>query len=178
MSNAYGNFTVTDNLLVAPANFGPYCVTAPVDSRLPGGGGYQVCGLYDINPSKFGQVNNLVTFASKYGKQFDHYNGVDVTVNARLSRGAIVQGGLSVGRTETNNCFVVDSPQQLVDCDVKPPFQPQVKLLGTYPLPWELQAGVTFQTMAGPQILATQAVPSAQKWPSLSANWARNLCSS
>ena len=29
------NFTTTDNLDVAPADFDPYCVTAPTDSRLP-----------------------------------------------------------------------------------------------------------------------------------------------
>ena len=67
--NWYGNFRVTDNLAVAPADFNPYCVTAPSDSRLPGGGGYQVCGLYDISPTKFGQSNNLVTQASNFGKQ-------------------------------------------------------------------------------------------------------------
>ena len=47
---------MTDNQLVTPADYDPYCVTAPVDTRLPGGGGYQVCGLYDIKPAKFGQV--------------------------------------------------------------------------------------------------------------------------
>ena len=54
---AQGHFTTTDNLDVAPGDFTPYCVTAPKDSRLPDGGGYQVCGLYDITPTKFGLVS-------------------------------------------------------------------------------------------------------------------------
>ena len=36
--------------------------TAPVDARLPGGGGNQICGLYDVTPTLFGQVNNVVTY--------------------------------------------------------------------------------------------------------------------
>ena len=36
------NFTVTDNLAVAPADFTAFSVTAPLDPRLPGGGGYVV----------------------------------------------------------------------------------------------------------------------------------------
>ena len=59
--NWFGNFLVTDNTLVTPADYDPYCVTAPTDSRLPNGGGYQVCGLYDIKPGKFGQVSSVVT---------------------------------------------------------------------------------------------------------------------
>ena len=47
-------------MLVTPADFSPFCITAPTDSRLPGGGGYQVCGLYDVSPAKFGQVNSVI----------------------------------------------------------------------------------------------------------------------
>ena len=35
----YGNFTVTENTAVTPADFTEFCVTAPSDARLPGGGG-------------------------------------------------------------------------------------------------------------------------------------------
>jgi hypothetical protein len=38
----YGNFTVTDNTLVTPTDYDPYCITTPVDSRLPGGGGQEL----------------------------------------------------------------------------------------------------------------------------------------
>ena len=62
----YGNFRVTDNLRVTPADYDPYCVTAPGDSRLPGGGGNQVCGFYDIKPTAFGAVHNLVTRALEF----------------------------------------------------------------------------------------------------------------
>src|SRR5439155_10189666 len=69
----YGNFRVTDNLAVTGTDFHPYCIPAPVDPRLPGGGGQQLCGLYDVKPAKFGQVDNLVTLAKNYGKQTDHW---------------------------------------------------------------------------------------------------------
>ena len=35
----YGNFTVTDSVLVGPSDYQSYCVTAPADARLPGAGG-------------------------------------------------------------------------------------------------------------------------------------------
>ena len=57
-----------------------------------------VCGLYDISAAKFGQSNNVVTLATNFGDQHEIYNGVDVSVNARLPRGVVVSGGTSTGR--------------------------------------------------------------------------------
>jgi len=51
---------ITDNLAVTPADFETFCITAPIDSRLPDGGGYQICGLADVVPAKFGQSQVLV----------------------------------------------------------------------------------------------------------------------
>jgi hypothetical protein len=167
----FGNFTITDNLAVTPADYDPYCVTVPSDPRLPGGGGSQLCGLYDIVPSKFGQVDELVTSASTFGKQRELYNGADVTVSARLRGGTSLQGGLNVGRTETDSCFIVDSPQ-LLNCNVKPPWQPQVKFLGNLPLPWTMQVSGSFQTAPGPEITAPFVVRSADVRLSLGRNLA------
>jgi hypothetical protein len=89
----YGNFQVTDNVLVTPADFDPFCITAPVDARLPNGGGYQICdGLSNVNPSKFGLVENVVTQASHFGNRREVYNGVDATVNWRFGEGGLLQG--------------------------------------------------------------------------------------
>jgi Carboxypeptidase regulatory-like domain/TonB-dependent Receptor Plug Domain len=169
----YDKFAVTDNLLVAPSDYSPYCITAPNDPRLPNGGGYQVCGLDDVSRTKFGQSNNLITQASNYGDQREIYNGVDLSANARLPRGIVISGGTSTGRTETSACFVIDSPQQLLYCDVKPPFQTQLKGFIVYPLPWGgVQTSAAFQSIPGPQITASYTATNAQIAPSLGRNLA------
>src|SRR5207249_1213118 len=38
----------------------------------------------------------------------DHWNGFDISINARLGHGVIVQGGTSTGRQVYDNCDVVD----------------------------------------------------------------------
>lgn len=164
----YGNFLATDNRLVGPGDFDPFCVTAPVDSRLPGGGGDSICGLYDIKPQQFGLVDNFVTFADTFGTRTEVYNGVDLTVNARLPRRAFVQGGVNVGRSATDDCDVrPDSPQKLF-CNVTPKFLTDVKLAVSYPLPWwDLQLSGTIQSSPGPEITASHTVPSSEVAPSL-----------
>ena len=173
----YGNFTVTDNTLVTPTDYDPYCITTPVDSRLPGGGGQEICGYYDLNPAKFGQFFGRVTSADQFGDWEDVYDGVDVSVSSRLGGGLVVQGGTSTGRQRVKTCFAVDSPEATLQglrvtdvpitpglgpfCDVRPPFQTVGKLLATLPLPWDIQVSGTFQTTPGPPITATYLVRSA-----------------
>ncbi|MEO8257862.1 MAG: carboxypeptidase regulatory-like domain-containing protein [Acidobacteriota bacterium] len=173
----YGNFTLTDNTAVAPGDYSPYSVTAPVDSRLPDGGGYPVTGLYDLNPNKAGQVDNYFTRASDYGRQIEHWNGVDVTLNARLQQRLLLQGGVSTGRTTTDNCEIapkVDNPGTRF-CHVETAFLTQVKFLGTYTVPRvDVQVSGTFQSIPGPPILATYAAPNALVAPSLGRNLSGN----
>jgi len=169
----YGNFTVTDNLALGPGDFSPYCVTAPSSTGLPGGGGEQICSLYDIRPEKFGINDNLVTLASNYGKQREVYNGVDLTANYRFARGGLLAGGVGTGRTMTDNCAVLmDSPQSRF-CRVKLPFagQTQVKVSAAYPLKWDMQASATYQDLPGIPITASYVVSNAEARPSLGRNF-------
>ena len=184
----YGGFLATDNQAVTAASFNSYCITAPVDSRLPGGGGNQICGLYDVTPTLFGQVSNLVTQASNYGKQTEVYNGVDITLNTRFGQGGQFSGGVSVGRTVTDNCYAMDNPQlafagsasgtlaprSQAFCHVSPSWASgtQIKFLVVYPLPWAFQASATYQNTSGIPITATYPVSSAQIVPSLGRNLA------
>jgi hypothetical protein len=177
----YGNFRVTDNLAVTPADFDPYCITAPVDARLPGGGGYQVCGLYDVKPAKFGQVDNLVSLNSHFGKWSQVYNGYEVSLRARLGKGGVLAGGVSTGQTRWDQCAV---PQPFTTsagasatpqfCNYALPFtgQTQIKLSGAYPLAWGVQTSANFQSLPGLPISATYTATNAQIAPSLGRNLA------
>ena len=158
----YYNTRVNDNLLVTPADYDPFCVTAPLDSRLPHGGGYQVCGLYDITPSKFGQSTLLTTLDSNYGKRTQISDYVEINGTVRLPRGGQARGGVSTGRLHTETCFTIDSPQALLNCDNRPPFKPDWKALVVYPLPWwGLQVGATFANTTGNEIAASWTAPAS-----------------
>jgi hypothetical protein len=166
---------VTDNQLVTPADFDPFCITAPSDSRLPGGGGNELCGLYDVKRAVFGQVDNLLRSTSDFDGDLSRvYNGVDVTMNARLARGFQFSGGVSVGRTVEDTCLVVDSPQAAREgfCKVSPPWSAgtQAKFLVVYPMPWGIQASAIYQNSPGIPISATLVVPNAAIAPSLGRN--------
>jgi hypothetical protein len=169
-----GNFTTTDNLDVAPTDFDPYCVTSPRDSRLPGGGGQQICGLYDIVPAKFGvATNNVVTRVDKLGvKQEEVFDGVDVSFSARLGGGVFVNGGVATGRTRFDQCGAfVDNPAETFGltgatfsyCDYTSGLLTQAKLNGSYTLPWQqIQIAGVLQNLPGQQILAQWNITQAE----------------
>jgi hypothetical protein len=100
------NFQVTDNLLVTPEDFTQFSLTVPTDSRLSTSG-QTISGLYNVVPTKFGQVQNLNTLSDKYGKQIDHWNGFDISLNARLQNGLTLQGGVGSGKQVEDNCEIV-----------------------------------------------------------------------
>jgi Carboxypeptidase regulatory-like domain len=100
------NFEVVDNLLVGPEDFTRFSLTVPTDPRLSTSG-QTLTGLYNVVPTKFGQVQNLHTLSDNYGKQIDHWNGFDVSVNARLQNGLVLQGGVGSGKQIEDNCAIV-----------------------------------------------------------------------
>jgi hypothetical protein len=186
----FGNFTVVDNRAVGPSDFTRFSITAPVDSRLDLSG-QTISGLYD-QTGNIGKVDNYTTFADTYGKQIEHWNGVDFTVNARPRDGVVLQGGFSIGRTTTDNCDlraqlpeitiiptaaaprgganvpVTTNTTAIPDsqCHVDTAFLSQYKFLGTYLVPKiDVQFGVTYGAAPGPEIFANYTVLPGQTTP-------------
>jgi len=177
----YGNFGVTDNLNLGPSDYSQYSVSAPADPRLPDGGGYTVAGFYNLNPDKVSLVqNNYFTLASNYGEQIQHWNGVDFTVNARLRRGMTVQGGVSTGRQETDNCAVIAGlPEAALltapYCHQKDNFLTDGKLVGTYTVPRiDVTISGLFYSRPGPALSASRVFLNAEVAPSLGRNLSAN----
>lgn len=186
---------VTDNILVSPSDFSTYCVKAPLDPRLPGGGGYQICGMADVNPSKFGQVQQVVQSTSQFGENIRYNDFISVGLDARMARGARLGGGFDTGRSVNDSCFVVDNPGfynftsfaaltygpqtnttingQSV-CRIVTPFkaQTQVKLNGSLPLKGGFVVSGVYQDLSGPAIEAVWAAPNSAIAPSLGRNLA------
>jgi len=101
----FDNMAAIDSRALSPSDYDAFSITAPSDPRLPGRGGYVISGFSDIKPAKFGiPGDELVTFTKNFGKQYEHWNGVDATINARPGRGVLLQGGRSTERRTTDNC--------------------------------------------------------------------------
>ncbi len=177
----YGNFTATDNRAVSAAEYDAFSVTAPSDTRLPDGGNYVVTGFKNLNPSAFGRpANNFITRASNFGEQIEHWNGVDVNVNARLANGVFLQGGTGTGRTSTDNCEILDklpevSVSGLPYCHQDTNWLTQVKFSASYLVPRvDVSVAGTFQHLPGVEIAGNWAAPNSAISPSLGRNLSGN----
>ena len=108
------NFFVDDNLATVPADFTPFSVTAPADSRLPGGGGYTISDLYDVVPAKFGQVNNYFTEGRELRRVVSALQRHPAERHCAAARTAsTLQGGLLTGQTVRDLCGIRDVNPEL-----------------------------------------------------------------
>ena len=164
----YGNFTVTRNAAVDPAtDFSPYCVTAPADPRLPVSG-QDICGLFDVNPNRFGQVSNVVMPAAGFGDQSEVYNGLSLNLTGR-AREMFYGGGVSAGATAIDSCFIVNSPQDLYQCRNEEAWYARTQFKGylVAPLPGQFEVSGVLQVLPSIPLLASYVVGNAQVVPSL-----------
>jgi hypothetical protein len=163
----YGNIRLMDDLSVTPADYSTFTFAAPSDPRLPNGGGYTLTGLA-LSPTAAAQ-SYFVTLSNNYGKQTEHFDGVNVTLNARLQNGLLVQGGLGTGRQVTNNCDVVDDLPEMLHtffgdptrafffaatprefCEQNNGFRTSIQGLAAYTIPKvDVQISGTFQNLPG-----------------------------
>jgi hypothetical protein len=193
----YGNFTVTDNRAVTAADYSAFSVVVPNDSRLPLSG-QSIGGFLNINPDKASiPQDQIVRFSKHYGDQYEYWHGVDAGMSARFPGGAVLQGGISSGKTVQDNCEIltkvpesgvvaqggdtgaglltVPGPLANPFCHQETPFLTQFKLLGTYTIPRiDLNVSATFQSAPGPPLRAEYVVSNALVRPSLGRDLAGN----
>ena len=140
-----------------------------MDARLPDGGGNTIDGFLDRNPNTATLApNNFFTLARDYGDQIQQWNGVDLTMNARIRPDLYVQGGMSTGRTLTDNCDILaklpeSNPLGVPYCRQLTNFLTQYKFLGSYTVPKiVVQLSGAFQSIPGPNLAANRVVVPAQ----------------
>jgi len=182
----FGNFLLTQNRALGPADYTTFNLPIPNDPRLPVSDGFVT--VQNVIPTKFSvPADNYVTASDNFGKQIQHWNGMDFGLNARL-RSVLLQGGVSTGRQSTDNCEIAakipnvlntgslitpaaspgaaNAPTQY--CHLTEPWQTQVKLLGSYTIPRiAVQVAGTLQNIPGQVIAANYAVPNSVVQPLL-----------
>ena len=183
----FGNATFTDDLRYDANSYDSFCIRAPPDPDLPGGGGYQVCGVKDLKPAVFAQnlpANSLIRFSDDFGGETNLYQGYDVNLEARFRNGAFLKGGLAATARTFDNCNLLKAGLDAVvgaaaqgteiyadgstGCHREYGYRPDAKISGSYTLPYDIQLAGTFQHSrgiqnggAGPSIGASWAVTSA-----------------
>jgi hypothetical protein len=176
------NFTATDNILQPVSAYTPFQITAPVDARLPNGGGYTITKLYNVTQDVASTINNFTTLASNYGDQWQHFNGVLLNVSSRVRGGVTLQGGFNTGRTVSDNCAVRANDPSLGSAlttsavtTAAPPVTPsnpwchvdsgwvtRATALGSYTIPKvDVLIATTFRSDQGGTLAANYTIPFA-----------------
>ena len=189
---SFNGFVVTDNLVTRSSDYTPYQITAPLDSRLPGGGGYVVSGLYDVIPTLSGQINNNIADSGQFGNIYQYFNGLDISLNVRTAAGLTIQGGTSTGQNVADACDARTNLPELnlgigggltgstvsstsPYCHVAYGVLTQLRGLTAYTIPkLDVQLSAVFQSKPGALLSANYAVPNADAAKSLGRNLSGN----
>jgi hypothetical protein len=164
----FHGFFVTQNLnRDVTTDYASYTINAPMDPRLPGGGGYPIL-VYA--PIVTGAADNFLTHESRYssdGHERDAYfDGVNFNVNARMRGGLFVSAGTQTGRRVDDQCNVQPfltggggpNPRGCFDAD---PWQTTVRGLGSYTIPRiDVLVSATVRSEPPLQLDAEWAVPN------------------
>ena len=160
---------VTDNTLRGPEDYQSFTLTAPVDPRLPGGGGYPITLQLVTQAASDRGVRNLVTFETDFGPERKSYwDGVDVTLNGRLRQGFSFQIGTQTGRSVEDTCATarnIDGSgliRDLRSCREVDPFQTTVRGLASYTVPKiDVLVSGTVRSQPALERVANWAIPNS-----------------
>jgi hypothetical protein len=157
----YKNLIWSDNLAVNPSDYTLFNLPSPLNdgTTIP---------VYNLNPAKSTAVNILDSNSNNYRK----YTGFDVNFNSRM-KGLTMFGGVSFGHQISNTCQVEDLNLTFY-CDQSKldiPYYTQIKLSGSYTLPWALSVSGSFQSYPGDARNSSMDTLIAAEDPSLRTNW-------
>ena len=138
----FHNLTVTDYTSRSPSDYTAVNVVSPIDG--------EVITVYNISPAALVQIDR-VDLASSQRQQI--YDGYEFSLMARLPGGGQLFGGTTTQHTLNVNCDQMDDPNQLRFCDERTrpnPFRTQLKMAGSYTLPWwGIQTSASLQSEPG-----------------------------
>jgi carboxypeptidase family protein len=160
---------VTDNTLRGPEDYQEFTIVAPSDPRLPGGGGYPMTLQLVTQAASDRGVKNYVTFETDFGPERKAYwDGVDVTLNARLRQGLTLQIGTQTGRSVDDTCATdknIDAANLIKDlrsCRDVDPFQTTVRGLASYVVPKvDVLVSGTVRSQPPLELVANWAFPNS-----------------
>ena len=113
-----------DNENLAKTDFTQYSVTVPTDRAPAELGSDRDRSLRSERHRRDRRTSSRTR--PQFGTQQEHWNGFDFTVDARLKNGLFLQGGLSIGKTMTDNCDIVDDVPEALTVSGAAGIQPQV----------------------------------------------------
>ncbi len=180
----WANMSVVKNTRVDASDFTSYCFTAPTDARIGDTSGKSICGYYDATAAGLAKgAAYQITQASNFGDQKDYFNGVDIGLNARWGKGALLTGGVAVGRQTVDYCYANSRPDLTPQgfpfgftstsryprnsdfCKVTPNWWngggSQIKFQAVYPLPGGVTASASYKQLPGIGLTANQVVTTA-----------------
>ncbi len=140
----------------------PYTITGPSDPRLPNGGAEVMTRYNQVR--NIGLTDNVLTESSTNTRVYD---GVEISVNARLPRQGFVFGGVTTERTNSVSCDGPSSGSQFTNpdtlrfCDAPSPFRTLVKGSAGLTLPAQIQVSGSVQAVPGADIQANFTYNSA-----------------
>jgi hypothetical protein len=154
--------------------------------------------VMDLKPSVFAQnlpANSLIRFSEDFGGETNMYQGFDVNLESRFRNGAFLKAGVAATSRLFDNCNLLQAGFDAVNtagsfmgteiypdgtraCRREYAYRPDVKMSGSYTLPWDVQLAGTYQFSrgiqtggAGPSQLANWTLTSAAAAPMIGRNW-------
>ncbi len=141
----FHRYVTTDYVDRSPADYTPVTVVSPYDG--------EVFTVYNLDPTKVALTDRIDRGADD-STRFNFYRGVEFSFRMRLPGRGSLFGGTSTGHTVSVTCDQPDNPNLLRFCDqrdsgVTPPIQTSIKVAGTYPLPKQIQFGISYVHQPG-----------------------------